>query len=81
MRAEMANMKVAYERQCTDLTVLNASLQSRLKEAQNEIEHIKKEAANEMERFKKEAAQGICAFHASVVDCDPHPSYRQLVPR
>jgi len=44
------------------------------------MEHIKKEAANEMERFKKEAAQGSCAFHAIVVDCDLHPSYRPLVP-
>ena len=80
MRAELANMNVAHERECTDLTVSNASLQSRLKETQNEMEHIKKEAANEMERLKKEAAQGSCAFHAIVVDCDLHPSYRPLVP-
>ena len=77
MHAELANMKVAHERECTGLSASNSSLQGRLKEAQNEMERIKKEAANEMERLKKEAAQGSCAFRVIAVDCDPHPSYRR----
>lgn len=64
MRAELANMKVAHERECTDLTASSVSLQSRLKQAHNEMESTKKETENELERLKKDAAQGSCAFHA-----------------
>jgi septal ring factor EnvC (AmiA/AmiB activator) len=51
LRAELAKMKLAHEKECEDLVSSNSSLQSRLKDAQDEIE-----------RLKKEAAQGSCGF-------------------